>query len=396
MAGVGGLVRLLTRPDPRFDVVFTVACAISIGGLFLDGWAHNNAKVANDDFFTPYHYVLYGGTGLAALLLIFAGWARRHDGRQRGNNTFERVMNVLPTGYGIAALGVTIYIIGGILDLGWHTIFGVEANVEALFSPSHLLLLLGALLYRTGPLRAAWARDPVAGPGGWQLMPMVLSATFALGSLQFFTQYVHPFGLTAIASDFQPSRTVPVTPHGSQLMPALFQDGEATQYVVGIGVASVIVQAALMTGVVLFLVERWGPRLPPITFTLMLGLTTMAVVWMRSAYLSVDAVLMAGVGFLAGICIDLLNAVLKPGRFGGPEAPSWLQGQRAFRLFAFAAPAILTALYVATLSLTAGFWVKAHVFLGLPLVAGGVGWLMSWVVLQPPPPHLSPPETRPA
>lgn len=48
--------------------------------------------------------------------------------------------SALPSGYMPALLGVGIFAIGGVFDLVWHTLFGVEANIQALLSPSHLLL----------------------------------------------------------------------------------------------------------------------------------------------------------------------------------------------------------------------------------------------------------------
>src|SRR6266702_774121 len=41
------------------------------------------------------------------------------------------------------------------LAMLWHIAFGVEADVESLISPSHLVLAVGSTLMLTGPLRAA-------------------------------------------------------------------------------------------------------------------------------------------------------------------------------------------------------------------------------------------------
>ena|SRR5919109_193336 len=43
---------------------------------------------------------------------------------------------------------------GGIADLAWHEVFGVEVALDALVSPSHVPLAAGGLLILTSPLRA--------------------------------------------------------------------------------------------------------------------------------------------------------------------------------------------------------------------------------------------------
>lgn len=40
----------------------------------------------------------------------------------------------------------------------WHSRFGIEAGIEALLSPTHLVLALGGMLMVSGPLRAAGFR----------------------------------------------------------------------------------------------------------------------------------------------------------------------------------------------------------------------------------------------
>lgn len=64
----------------------------------------------------------------------------------------------LPTGYAPSLLGVLVFAAGGVGDLLWHEFFGVEAGVEAPFSPSHLALGIGLGLITTVALRGtAWS-----------------------------------------------------------------------------------------------------------------------------------------------------------------------------------------------------------------------------------------------
>src|SRR5919201_3885658 len=120
-----------------------------------------------------------------------------------------------------------------IADMTWHLLFGIEANVEALLSPTHLILALGMTLILTGPLRAAWRRADEA-VGMWTAQwPMLLSLTFMFSMLTFFTQYAHPFGWTFAAN-------------------ANRSTGDLAFYNQALGIMSILVQTAILMGLVLF------------------------------------------------------------------------------------------------------------------------------------------------
>ncbi|MEZ4662016.1 MAG: hypothetical protein R2911_31080 [Caldilineaceae bacterium] len=52
-----------------FDWAMLVLGTIFLGGLYLDGWAHNHGRVDNS-FFTVWHAFFYSGFGLVMLLLM--------------------------------------------------------------------------------------------------------------------------------------------------------------------------------------------------------------------------------------------------------------------------------------------------------------------------------------
>jgi hypothetical protein len=165
-----------------------------VGGIYLDGWAHNHGKV--DSFFTPWHAVLYSGYAASAAVLVAS--VRLEARRLRA-----------PRGYGLAVLGVVIFGLAGALDMLWHIVFGVEVNVSALLSPTHLLLATGATLIVLGPLRAAWLADEdrstlVAGRATRHAMwvPVLGSATFAYAVLTFMTQFAQPLIWPEASADF--------------------------------------------------------------------------------------------------------------------------------------------------------------------------------------------------
>src|ERR687898_883364 len=59
---------------------------------------------------------------------------------------------------GCHGVGAGIFAASGVGDLIWHLLFGIEAWMEALLSPTHVGLTLGVGLLVSGPWRAAWLR----------------------------------------------------------------------------------------------------------------------------------------------------------------------------------------------------------------------------------------------
>lgn len=45
----------------------------------------------------------------------------------------------IPAGYSLGLLGVIIFALGGLGDMWWHTVFGIERDVATLLSPTHLM-----------------------------------------------------------------------------------------------------------------------------------------------------------------------------------------------------------------------------------------------------------------
>jgi len=147
-----------TRTDSRRDLVTELLGLWLVLAVFLDGWAHINLP-SLETFFTPWHAVLYAGYGAVALLLgavLAANMLRRYAW-----------VEAMPPGYLPGLFGAAVFALGGVGDMFWHTLFGIERNMEALLSPTHLLLALGAALMVTSPPRAAWRR-PAGHSRGWR------------------------------------------------------------------------------------------------------------------------------------------------------------------------------------------------------------------------------------
>lgn len=173
---------VVAEPNPsRLDVVMSVLSVLLVGGFFIDLWAHSHGRV-DESFFTPWHAMLYAAAGLFGGVLLAIWMRNRRDG--------ARFENALPAGYGLSLIGAGLFLAAGLGDLVWHAMFGIEENVDALLSPTHLALATAGIMMVFGPVRSAWSKgQPVSFP---RWLPWVAALTMALGILSAFTQYAHP------------------------------------------------------------------------------------------------------------------------------------------------------------------------------------------------------------
>lgn len=141
------------RVRSRQDAAAAGLGLLMVAGVYLDGWAYIH-RPGLETFFTPWHGVLYSAFALYALFVGGMVW-RRFGAR---SDVWRRRLASVPLGYGIALIGIGVFAVGGGADLVWHQIFGVEAGVDALVSPTHLVLLAGGMLMVTAPGRAAALR----------------------------------------------------------------------------------------------------------------------------------------------------------------------------------------------------------------------------------------------
>jgi hypothetical protein len=200
---------------------------ILVGGVYVDGWAHLNVG-GPETFFTPWHGLLYGGFSLLVVWLAWMVWRRR-----RSQN---RWVELVPLGYGWGWVGVAVFAAGGVGDMLWHLAFGIEAGLDALVSPTHLLLLTGGTLLLTSPLRAAAA----TGRDRWSAVISMVAATSLAG---FFLSYVSVFA--------DPGAREPL-----RNLPADLPEHRAAELPVIAGLAGYVVCTVLLIGPVLYLRRR--------------------------------------------------------------------------------------------------------------------------------------------
>jgi hypothetical protein len=315
------------------DLVTSVLALWLIAGLFVDGWAHRNLS-ALETFFTPWHALFYSGFTATALWMVYL--VRKHSG--------------VPVGYRIGIIGVGVFALGGIGDLVWHSVFGIEISLDALLSPTHLVLLSGILLILTSPIRSSWHRPtPRATPWG-QIFPALLSTTLVIALLQFFFLYASGWTSELPGVPFQPN------------------DDE---FLAAYGVLEVLISTAIMFGGVLVLLKRYRP--PPGSFILLFGVVGVLMSALDEFFWPWQMLQMVAVGAVA----DFLAARIDP----DPAAAN------RFRLFGLLAPVaawsirfITFGVFRPNLGWPPEIWGGAIVFAGL------LGWGLSVLMTLPPSP----------
>lgn len=325
---------------PALTPAFTwVALALGVWvllGAIVDIHAHNHDQV-DDTFFTPWHLLMYSGVaanGLFYVLMQYRYVSRGH-----------RLLQALPRAYLLSFGGVLLFGVGGVLDLVWHSLFGFEAGIDALVSPTHLLLVLSGLLFMSGPLRSFLARG-ATGRGRVALFPPLTAALMALTLATLFTVYNNVWS--------QVDRYV-----------AVELDEGTRKLAEGYTVATVLIPAALMTGALLFLRRRM--ELPVGAVTFLLCSNALAMFYIRLEDTAPHAAVLLA-PLLAGLAGDWLLA-------REPGSPLL-----TLRLFAFVVPFIMTFGFFVILQAGPGIWWSTHMWVGVSFMAGAVGLALAGLV----------------
>lgn len=198
----------------------------------------------------------------------------------------------------------------------------------------------------SGPLRAAWQRIDVTGHRLADQLPMILSATFLLSILTFFTQIAHPlanlWGIGAGQASFQAEEQ---------------------------GVISFLLDTVIYMSVLLVLMRRW--TLAPGAISLIFGINAVAMGFLFDG--GPYPIMPVIARILAGIASGFLYQRLR------------LSSQRlsAPRMFAFVTPLIVGSLYFLSGYMTAGIAWSIHLWVGSIVMTGVVGLLLSYASTPP-------------
>lgn len=153
------------QPGPRADAL-TVALGLwLVAGVFIDGWAHFHSPQL-ESFLTPWHAVLYSGAATTFAFFAWLTWRAR----------------AVPAGYRAGLIAAPLFLLGGALDSAWHKIFGIEVGLDALLSPTHLVLFASGLLVLSTPWRSGYAS-----PTRWLHMASLVLTTLLVAFFAIYT-----------------------------------------------------------------------------------------------------------------------------------------------------------------------------------------------------------------
>ena len=324
-----------------YDLAVAVLGLALLAGATVDGWAHTHQRLALEEILTPWHAVVYVAFLLAAAVLLGPPVVAALSGRA--------AHAAIPRGYGASVLGVVLFAGIGLADVGWHVAFGIEADAEALLSPTHLGLGGAAMLIALGPLRAAWlAGHDEPAPADWpSFLPAALSLVAVTGIAAFALHVANLF------VDPWPRYPYAVT--------------DLHWYGPHIGVAAAVVQTVVLMVPALLVVRRW-PSPPPGTLTLLVGGTTAGLTFLH------DQATLVGAPVLGGFLADLVLLALRP-----------VTGRGRTLAFGAAVPASVFFAAFVVLDATGPVAWSAHLIGGTVALAGATGLALAALVSSDPP-----------
>jgi hypothetical protein len=357
----------LARPVAtwREDMITMGVAFWPITAMFFDGRNHNN-HTGQESFFTLTHCILYLG------LTVLGGWIGVLVSR------YHQRTGMIPLGYGVAVIGLCVLAVGGPADLAWHTRYGFEINVDAIYSPPHLMLFFGGLLVSSTGIRSTWARWGDA-PGWRAFAPALLSGILFIGVAGFITMYLSAF-MTDVAptsafmhdltrfndvrSDQSIGLNAGLTGYGDDRWPYYF-------YSASHGMAAEIVTTLVLLGPTLLMLRRWRVPFGAVSVIFLgFGLLVSILTEYRDAALIIPLV-------LAGATVDLAQRRLA----SGPKERVTLGG---IRLIGPLAAAVLWLSYYGVLALDKGIGWGGSLMVGALIMGTLTGFGVAFLIAPPP------------
>jgi hypothetical protein len=148
-------------PGPRRAIHAVVAWLLALGallsltGLGWDVQWHND--VGPDTFFTLPHLVMYSGVAIAGLTCLVVSLRILISERAAGAHPS---LSPIPWPILMTGFGAALFLLFGLWDQWWHTIFGFDVTIE---SPPHIGLLTGIQITTLGAM-VAFAASSFGGP----------------------------------------------------------------------------------------------------------------------------------------------------------------------------------------------------------------------------------------
>ena len=327
------------------------AGTLLVAGVFSDGYAHSNFVDDLESFITPWHGVIFAGYLACLAVVSLAMRTRVIEGAD--------LSHAVPPGWRSSLAGVGIFAIGFLGDGIWHTLYGIEADLEALLSPTHLLMLAGLIAVLTGPVLSRWRLD--GADSGWtSIATAVVATTLIMSSISFFLFWAWP-----------PNNGYPLAGFSEF---AGRQAPNASRFILDVGkqfgLAGYLIYAVVLVAPVLVLSRRWAlPRgaLTMITMVPWVGLSAAFLsfyAWQRLIPALVGALVME-------VTLDRMN--------GSGRTLVW-------RIVGAGFPAVVVMLDMVVMRIVWGElgWPPEFVA-GSAVAAAFVGYAVSVFVFPPPP-----------
>ena len=318
-----------------FDALYAVLTLVLAAGIFIDVWSHSTFG-PDQSVLSPYHFLFYSSMGTIGGLLFFT-----HTNNLRKGYKWSAA---LPVGYGFSFFGVILFTASGMLDLSGHALFGFETGLEAVMSPTHMMLFIGWFIVALAPIRAAFAKfkiNPAKHLG--QQLPMILALVSALCAVTLASFYYTP--LSVVSNGVQEMRTL---------------DEDFAQV---IEIASIFIQTGVLMTVIIWVISQIKLKVGAVAllfflFGVLLAITTLNPI----------AIINASLG---GILLEIAYQVIQPTR----------KQVLRFCLFAFLAPILLWGSYYGFYLISGvggGLWVTGYVWLGTVFQSGFIGLALAF------------------
>lgn len=329
--------KLSSRDAVVFDWVIVVLGLWMIGGAHLQAWAQHQFII--ETYFSFWRSIWY--FGYIAISIALSGMFLFNLKRSKS------LRNAIPVGYEFSLVGVVVFLIGASVDAWLHKVFDIGVILVESINPWHVLLAVGSVLIISGPLRATRRRTLHENQRWMSLMPALLSLALMLAEFSFFASQSHPLSRTILGLDL---RTSP--------------DEIGVQSLVA-GISTILVQSALLSGVILFSIQRlW---LPVGGITLIITIAYGLTISIHENFMLMPFEILAGLG------AEIFYWWLKP----------FLIPTIRFRWFAFGLPILFYMFYFLVLAITNGVMWPLHIWTGTILLSGVTGWLLSYAFVPP-------------
>jgi hypothetical protein len=359
----------------REDMI-TMAIGIwPITAMFFDGRGHNN-KTGQESFFSLAHLFLYAG--LTVLGIWIGVLVTRYQGLQF-RKTLMPDLKLIPVGYGVAILGLITLAIGGPTDFAWHSAYGFEVGVDAIYSPPHLALFFGGLLVCSTGIRSMWAKQDIV-MDFKRYLPVTVSTTLFIGVSGFITMYLSAFMTNVTPTsdfvrDYQTHFKDDFTDQTISLNAGLTGYGDDQwpfyYYSASHGMASMIVTTLVLLGPILLNLRRWSVPFGATTAIFTgYGLLVNIMTSYRDIVLIIPLI-------VTGLAIDVLARQL-----GGKREDGRLT-LGAVRTIGPVAALILWVSYYSVLALYKGIGWEPTLWVGALIIGTMTGFAVAFLVAPP-------------